>query len=430
MNSLIRGFIFRCIFTGVQFCIGLLIAKFAGTDQFGVLSLMIVNAALIQIITGLGSDAAIVWHGISGFGSERNKIYSFTIFSALIQLLLFALTATLFYLYAERSILSGGKNMSIFMAEFVYFTGLIAIEKYSSLYYSQQQAILCNSILAIASLVLFFLLFILYLFIPDIITDNIIWIFSFYSFLPAAILFFFYTIKYSPTFIKVRKEDINSFVSFSFIVFISNLIQFFAYRCDYWIINWYHEKGDVGIYALVSKFAQILWIIPGVLAGLIIPALKNEKNKLSVSELLSICRLLFFTHVVLAVTVVIGSFLAYKYFLPVEYSKGLPSLLIMIPGYILFISTTILAAFFSANRLLKINLRGAILCFFIMITLDLLLIPKLSYSGAAIANLAAYSITSLYFIFVSFKFTGGRLKDYFILRREDWNKIGNYNFKK
>ena len=58
MNSLIRGFIFRCIFTGVQFCIGLLIAKFAGTDQFGILSLMIVNAALIQIITGLGSDAA------------------------------------------------------------------------------------------------------------------------------------------------------------------------------------------------------------------------------------------------------------------------------------------------------------------------------------------------------------------------------------
>jgi hypothetical protein len=62
VSILISGFIFRIIFTGVGFFASLLIAKLAGTSQFGVLSLIIVNAALIHIITGLGTDAAIVWH--------------------------------------------------------------------------------------------------------------------------------------------------------------------------------------------------------------------------------------------------------------------------------------------------------------------------------------------------------------------------------
>ena len=430
MNLLIRGFIFRGIFTGIQFCIGLLIAKFAGTEQFGVLSLMIVNAALIQIITGMGTDAAIVWHGVAGLGTEKNKIYSFTILSAFIQLFFFGTAAFLFYYFAEKSILSGGKNINMIIAELVYFTGLIVTEKYSSLFYSQHKAVLCNRILALVSVVLFVCLLVLYFLIPDVITNNIIWVFSLYSFLPALILILFYTIRYAPLFVKVGKEDIHSFISFSLIVFISNLIQFFAYRCDYWIINWYHEKNDVGIYALVSKFAQILWIIPGMLAGLIIPALKNEGNKLSIPGFLSICRILFSSHILLSLAVVLGSFLAYQYLLPVEYSKGFPSLLLMLPGYILFIITTMLAAFFSANRLLKINLTGAILCFLIMITLDLLLIPGLSYYGAAIANLLAYGITSIYFIIISFKITGADFKDYFILKKADWKKITNYNFGK
>ena len=63
MQLLLRGFIFRVIFTGIGFLISLLIAKLAGASQFGTLSLIIVNAAFIHIITGLGTDAAIVGMG-------------------------------------------------------------------------------------------------------------------------------------------------------------------------------------------------------------------------------------------------------------------------------------------------------------------------------------------------------------------------------
>ena len=93
----------------------------------------------------------------------------------------------------------------------------------------------------------------------------------------------------------------------------------------------------------------------------------------------------------------------------------------MTPGYLIFTITTMLAAYFSANRLLKINLVGSVICCVLMILLDILLIPSLSYKGAAIANLIAYSITTAYFIFSSMSVSNVSFKDFFALKKTDFD---------
>jgi Na+-driven multidrug efflux pump len=56
-----------------------------------------------------------------------------------------------------------------------------------------------------------------------------------------------------------------------------------------------------------------------------------------------------------------------------------------------------------------------------MLLLDLVLIPSLSYIGAAIANLVAYSVTTVYFIYRSTPFLHVSLKDFFAVKRSDFN---------
>ena len=114
MQLLLRGFIFRVIFTAISFLVSLLIAKLAGPGQFGTLSLMIVNAALIHIITGLGTDAAIVWHGITGEKYSRDKIFSFTVSTTAIQLLFFYIIAILGFLFLGHTLLGGSVEFGIF----------------------------------------------------------------------------------------------------------------------------------------------------------------------------------------------------------------------------------------------------------------------------------------------------------------------------
>ena len=421
MHILLRGFVFRVIFMGIGFLISLLIAKLAGADQFGTLSLMIVNAAFIYIITGLGTDAAVVWHGTTGENYGRDKIFSFTIITAAIQLSFFYIIAILGYLFLGHTLLGGSLGLKIFFAEIVYFTGMVIVEKFTSLYYSQHQAKLCNKILAIVSLILLSAVFIIWLAWPEYISEDPLWFYSLVTFIPSFVLLISFFIKFKPSIKSISEEEYRSFSSFSLIVLITNIIQFVAFRADYWIISVYYDHNIVGIYAQASKFAQLLWIIPGILAGLIIPALKNEQQKLTESDLLSVTRLSVYMHLLIALLLVIVAFVIYSFFLPAEYFNGFYSLLIMLPGYLLFIITTLLAAYYSANRLLKVNLYGSIICCILIILLDLLLIPALSYKGAAIANLLAYSATTIYFIFRSMSMMKITFKDLFVIRKNDFS---------
>jgi O-antigen/teichoic acid export membrane protein len=420
VHILLRGFIFRVIFTGIGFLVSLLIAKLAGANQFGTLSLMIVNAAFIYIITGLGTDAAIVWHGIAGH-NNRDKIFSFTIITAVIQLFFFYIIAILGYVFLGHTLLGGNIGLRVFFAEIVYFTGLVLVEKFTSLYYSQHEARLCNKILSISSLFLFTGIIGLWIVNPSLISKDPEWLYSLFIFVPSFILFLFFLLKYKPSIKKISEDEYRSFSAFSVIVLITNIIQFIAFRADYWIITLYYDHDIVGIYAQASKFAQLLWIIPGILAGLITPALKNENQKLTENDLLSVTRLSFYTHILLTLLLIVAAYIIYLFFLPSEYFNGFYSLLIMLPGYLLFIITTLFAAYFSANRLLKINLYGSILCCVLILVFDILFIPILSYKGAAIANLLAYSITTIYFIIRSISIMGINLIDLFTLRKTDFN---------
>lgn len=421
MQLLLRGFIFRVIFTGIGFLISLLIAKLAGASQFGTLSLIIVNAAFIHIITGLGTDAAIVWHGVAGTNYSRNKIFSFTVITAGIQLTFFYIIAILGYIFLGHTLLGGSYDLRIFFAEIVYFTGLVLLDKFLSLYYSQHESKLCNKLLSIVSGILLLVVLIIWAIEPILIVEFPIWIYSLFVFIPAFIIVFFFIVKFNPAFKNITQEEMRSFSSFSFIVLITSIIQFVAFRADYWLISIYYDHVSVGVYAQASKFAQLLWIIPGVLAGLIIPALKNEGQKITDSKFISLCRVSFYFHIALTLLLIIAALIIYKLFLPSTYFDGFLSLLIMTPGYLIFTITTLLAAYFSANRLLKINLVGSVLCCILMIVLDLLLIPSLSYKGAAIANLISYSITTAYFIFSSMSVTNSSFNDFFALKKSDFD---------
>lgn len=429
MHTLLRGFIFRIIFTGIGFLFSLLIAKLAGTDQVGTLSLMIVNAAFIYIITGLGTDAAIVWHGITGKNFDRNKIFSFTIITAAIQLFFFYIIAILGYLFLGHTLLGGNYGLKIFFAEIVYFTGLVLVEKFSSLYYSQHEAKICNRILSIVSLLLFIVVIVIWIIRPVYITEDSVWLYSLFIFIPSFVLLLSFFIKYKPSVKSISENEYRSFSSFSVIVLTTNTIQFIAFRADYWIIALYYDHDAVGIYAQASKFAQLLWIIPGILAGLITPALKNEEQKLTDRELVSVTRLSFYLHALSGLLLICTALAIYSFFLPVEYFNGIYSLLIMLPGYLLFIITTLLAAYFSAHRLLKVNLYGSILCCLLILLLDFILIPSLSYKGAAIANLLAYSITTLYFIYQAVSIMKISIAELFAVTKTDIKLLSTKIFK-
>jgi O-antigen/teichoic acid export membrane protein len=427
VRILLKGFFYRAVYLGIAFVISLLIARLSGAAGFGAVSLMIVNAALIQILSGLGTDSAILIQGVSSIPADRDKIFSFTVYTSLLQILLFTAAANISWFYFGKTLLSGGHDLRIFFIEFVYFAGLVLTEKYSSLFYSQQKAAFCNKLLAHTIFILLLVLLGLLLFQKEYIAAHPATVMAGITFIPAVVLLIVYHTGFRPVLRKPDKAGILAFTTISLIALVTNLVQFIAYRVDFWLIDYYHTKNEVGVYAQAAKFAQVIWIIPNIMATLFIPALKQQKNPLSVAALFAFNRVFLTLHILLALFLVLGSYILYSSFLPPAYMSGFRPLLLMLPGYIFFIITIILSSWFAANKMLTINLLGSLLCCVLMVAGDLILIPKYSYRGAALANLIAYSLTSVYYIWIMRRQMKTELKNYFGFQQKDWRDIFRQN---
>ena len=405
---------------GFNFLVGLFIAAVSGTETFGVISLMVVNAAVFSIVTGLGADSAIVWHGASQkLNSE--KIFSFTFFSALFQVLLFLIFSLLFYRVTSRLLLSQQPYYGFYFYELIYFSGLILIDKYTSLFYASSRMEICNKLLSGVTLFCMIGIILIRYKILDINLPpfSLLCLTTFIQAVSLVILF--HSVNSRLRIVRISSHDLRSLFNFSIVVFITNLVQFFAYRADYWLINYFRSESELGIFSQANRFAQMLWVLPNILAAMLIPLIAAPGGDFNEKGVIRLVRVINYSNILVIGIIILVALLTYDLFLPASFSAGLFPLLLMIPGYYFFCINILLAAFFSSRRLLWVNLIGSSLCFIVIILADLILIPPFGIQGAAIADSIAYSAAAIFSILSFMRHTSFSFADLFRIRRTDWS---------
>ena len=322
----------------------------------------------------------------------------------------------LVYQITGNHLLSWQPGNSHFSFELIYFSSIVIIEKYSSVLYAQQRAAKCNKVLATSALLVFIFLGLIYGGIVKVNLD-IVALYCIISFFPALMLLIYYHRQGGKLFARFGREDLISFYNFSLIVFITNLVQFVAYRADFWLIDYFRNTEQVGVYAQANRFAQLLWVIPNILAGILAPVI--AKGFMSRSLMLIISRIISFTNLFLMAVVAIISWFFYQYFLGKDFSAGFKTLFLMMPGYYFFCLNILFAAWFSAKRLLWINFAGSSICLFLVLLFDWLLIPHLGINGAAIANTVAYSAAGFFHAAMFMRVTKTTLGEFLKFKKRD-----------
>src|SRR4030095_8007044 len=345
---------------------------------------MVVNAAVFSIISGLGVDSAIVWHGASQKISSE-KLFSFTFFSALFQIILFLIVSLLFYKMTSRLLLSQQHYFNFYSYELIYFSGLILIDKYTSLFYASHRMENSNKLLAgVTLLCMIGIVLIRY----KILSTNLppFSLLCVTTFLQAIGLLILLHTTSRWRLVRISTHHLRSLFNFSIIVFITNLVQFFAYRADYWLINYFKGESELGIFYQANLFAQMLWVLPNILAAMLVPLIAAPGDEFNEKGVVRLVRVINYFNLLAIGLIVLFALFTYDLFLPVNFLNGFFPLLLMIPGYYFFCMNILLAAFFSSRRLLWVNFIGSSICFIVIILADLILIPAFGIQGAAIAD--------------------------------------------
>jgi len=198
----------------------------------------------------------------------------------------------------------------------------------------------------------------------------------------------------------------RSTLSYGLRGYIGNVLQFFNYRLDLFIVNYFLGAAGTGIYSVSVALAELLWYLPNAVGFVIFP-----KAAASKPEMMNRFTPRVFG-ITLALTLLGGLGLAVigRPFIGIVYSTDfLPAyvpLLVLLPGVILLGSAKVLTNEIAGRGYPHYNSINSGLALIVTIGLDLLLIPRYGVLGASMASSIAYTL--IFFTAIGFYYMVSR----------------------
>lgn len=400
-KMLATNIVYRVLNVAVVLIISILLSRLTGVAGYGLLSLMIANATIFNLLSAFGADAGIGFHAASGRLSA-GKLISFLGAIVFFQLVVLGIAETVSYYISGHFLLLRTENLTYWWMGPVFLISISLVEKYTALLNGKQLFSLCNKVLLAGNLLMLALFAVLWFSGMERSVYYYVAAFILLNFAQAVFLIVTYhrVSKNSFTSERLDKKDAIIFFSYSMFTFVINSIQFLAYRVDYWILDHYKGNEELGWYSLAVKLSQLFWVLPLLFASIIFPKVAGGELQYDESKMRALIRGMNWLNIITGLFL----FFTVSFFIPLlfgkEYSNSILLFRILLPGMILFCMATILAAYFAGKNKLKVNLGGSLLCLLIILSLDLLLIPSKGMKGAAIASSIGYGITALYFVAV------------------------------
>lgn len=182
-------------------------------------------------------------------------------------------------------------------------------------------------------------------------------------------------------------------LSFGLRGYIGNVLQFFNYRLDMFLVNYFLGPAGVGIYGASVRLAEMLWYLPNAVSFVIFPkaaATRPEAmNRFTPRVFGFTLGLTILGGVVLAA---LGRFLILLIYSSAFLDAYIP-MLALLPGVILLGGAKVLTNEIAGRGFPHYNSINAALSLILTVILDLVLIPRYQILGASLASSVAYTTT-------------------------------------
>jgi len=171
---------------------------------------------------------------------------------------------------------------------------------------------------------------------------------------------------------------------------LGNLVSFFNYRLDVFILNYFRNTAAVGIYSLGVIISEALWQVPNAVSTALLPRTARDQSEGSSQfTCLVIRQVLAITTVGAVIVGRLAPFVVPRVF-GARFSGSVAAIWLLLPGIVGLAVSKVACADLAGRHRPEYGSLGAVICLVITVVLDFLLIPSLGIPGAAIASSAAY----------------------------------------
>ncbi len=427
-KELIKNVLFKAVNVLLSFVVTVLIVRLLGVEGNGIYSLFTANAAIIVLIASFSFNSGITYFSAKNEFSPAAILNSAFII-LLLQVVIILIAEKIFHSFFGFSFYVDIHSSTISFWGCLYVAAILFNGYLSAIFTGNKWFDLLNILTAITNII--FVIVFSYLLFKNtsggithtlLILKTYIVLIVLQTLLNLIILL--KKIKYRFNFSLLKMKQFKLVFMYAGIAFFSNLFQFLAYRMDYWFINYFNNKDELGLYALASKLNQVLWLLPMTIAAVIIPFTVTASEEL-IEKVKTIVRLQFNGYILLGILLAVFS----PIFIPLIFSNAFSGtvlpFIILLPGVIIFTITTILAAYFAGTNRQDINLKISFFCFFTILVGDIILVPRFGKEGAAVASSIGYAVSGFTSLYVFSKQSGWSFKELLWIKKKDFMQIKN-----
>jgi O-antigen/teichoic acid export membrane protein len=180
--------------------------------------------------------------------------------------------------------------------------------------------------------------------------------------------------------------------------YIANLLTFFNYRLDTFLVNFFSGVAAVGLYSTGVSMAELLYYLPNAISGALFPKVPTITPEAASQLTARLCRIVLLVTIPLCIVFGVIGILLIPWIFGAPFKPSISPFLLLLPGIIGISVSKLIAADLSGRGKPQYAMYISIFTVIMTISLDILLIPRASINGAAIASTSAYLASALLYI--------------------------------
>lgn len=412
-KNIASNFITQIITSALAFVVSIIVSRVLGPEGKGVAAYFLLFFTTIGQYGHFGITYATPYFSKkTEYDGEEvfNNNFSYTITMCIITSLIILLGRYFKLIFTEYN------YFMIFLGIFT-LTFTMIMEFLSTFYIANERIIEVNRINLESNLLKLFAIFIL-------------WITSTLNIYTYLLILAFPLIFNTISLIRNLKVNFNFALNkillkkefkFGLTIYLATLFIFMNYKIDQFFIKFMLGEGQLGVYSVAVSLAELLFLIPGSVAGAILGRLYNmsndspeERRRLTSGTI----KVTFYVTFILMVAGIICTSL-----IPLIYGEAysgaiLPTIILFLG--ILFASIgKISASYFQSSGEPKIHLYITFLVFLVNIILNSALIPLVGIAGAAIASSVSYTVYGIAYVVIFIRKEKFTFEGLFLFNKEE-----------
>lgn len=369
--------------------INLLFARLLGADGSGKLYYTINNFSVIALLVSLSLESGITYFLAKKEINEKElATLSFTW-----SFIAAGLATIVLILFKNNFFSATAYNTSLY--SFLFIAGTLLTSFFSALFYGRKNFLYPHLIPAIINVaVLFSCGGLLLAKKQD--TGVYISIYFFSFFITGLVLCILYHTKHSLRFRfqKIAATGFHKLFRYSGLAFITNIIAFFAYRIDYWILKSFSPQiitdAALGNYIQVTKLVQLFLFAPTIIATIVFPTAASGSGKeFNQNMKRTSVQLLVLNVLACGIILLTGRWL-FGFLYGNSFSFMYMCFVYSIPAILSITVVRVLSSYFAGTDRIRYNLAGSLTALIIITLLNFWLIPLMGINGSALADSAGY----------------------------------------